>query len=142
MPATVFNQGLQIQAQGAVNFAAMQSLVLLLWSGNVTPSPADNPSGTGGAYNETAFTGYSEIPMAPANWTYSGTAPYYATYPAAVFTSSAGSQNVYSYGYAVKQTSSGLWLLAERFVGALFPAHIVNVGDSVTVNFVLAFQSP
>lgn len=145
MPATVFNQGLQMQAAGAGAFCARNDLVILLWSANVTPAASDNPSGTTNAYygaSTSLFTGYANISINPANWVFTGTAPYYATYPLASFTSSAGSQNVYVYGYAVMQTTTGLWYLAERFVGTSYPAHIVNNGDVVGVNFEAIFQSP
>ena len=132
-------------AAGAGAFAVRNDLVFLLWSANVTPVASDNPSGTTNAYygaSTTLFTGYANVAINPANWVGSGTAPYYETYPTVTFTSSAGSQNVYCYGYAIMQTTTGLWYLAERFVGASYPAHIVNNGDFVQVNFQGIFQSP
>ena len=142
MSAVIYNQGFNLIAQMMASQSAPQTLKLLLWGGNFTPAVGDNPSGVGTNYTETlaSFTGYTSVTLTPASWTFTGSTTITASYAAQTFTSTAGAQNVNVYGYAVKQTTSGLWLFAERFSNG--PYNIVNLGDYVSVSLSLVFQSP
>jgi hypothetical protein len=125
MPGTIVNQGEAIMLEALISKTAPQSLVLRLFTNNVTPSIGD----TEGSYTEAAGNGYSAAPLTASSWTTSGTAPTQVQYPQVTFTFSGPVGNVY--GYYLTQGVSGKLVAAERFANG--PYNIQNDGDQIKV---------
>lgn len=112
----------------ALQYLLNRNLTVKLFENNKTPAETD----TEADYTEATFTGYAAKTLTYANWNFTPGAPSAATYNAAqTWTSSAGSQDKYAYGYFVVQAADGKLLWAERFSDG--PYHIVNNGDTVTL---------
>lgn len=106
------------------------NLKLRLFENNKVPADADVTAD----YTPASFIGYAEANIVSASWTITAGDPCLAVQPALVFTSTAGGQNKFVYGYyVVKATGELMW--AERFDDndPTAPYHIVNNGDTITV---------
>jgi hypothetical protein len=122
----VLSQGESLALQALVNKTAPQTLVLKLFTNNVTPASGD----TEATYTEMAGQGYASVSLTPASWSTSGAAPTVISFPQTTFTFTAGGPtNVY--GYFVIQTTSGKAIWSERFAGA--PFVIQNAGDQIVM---------
>jgi len=128
------NQGEQITLEALVGKTAGQNLKLKLFKSNTTPAEAD----TEATYTEADFTGYAEITLTAANWTYTAGAPGHVDYAQQTFTSSAGSQSQSVYGYYLTQVTSAKLVWVERFSDG--PYVIVNNGDAIKVTPVITLE--
>ena len=123
----VSKQGEQLMLEAISNKTAPQALVLCLFKNDVTPTDDFTEANVTVAN----FTGYADIPLTAASWTWTTGDPSYIAFAQQTFTSSAGSQNQPIYGYYVKQTTSGKYVWGERFADG--PYTIVNNGDAIKV---------
>jgi hypothetical protein len=127
MALVVPNVGEQIGLEALVGKTAGQNLILKLFKNNYTPVEATTASDLTVA----DFTGYSNITLTAASWTYTAGDPGTLAYAQQTFTSSAGSQSSAVYGYYLVQVTSGILVWAERFTDG--PYTIVNNGDTIKV---------
>jgi hypothetical protein len=128
--AVLFTQaGEQTALQNLVNSTAPQTLVLKLYTNNVTPTELDVASN----YTELSGYGYTSTTLIPGNFTFAQGSPTTATYPQITytFTGAAG----YIYGYFVVQQSSNTLMFANRFTNA--PIQISNNGDQIRVTLTI-----
>lgn len=84
---------------------------------------------------EATFTGYAAENLVAGTWVFTPGAPSDATYGDVVFTSTAGGQSQFIYGYYVTRRSDGKLLWAERSDDndPTAPYEIVNSGDTITI---------
>lgn len=125
MALLVPNAAEDLVLQAIVNKTAAQTLVLKLYTNNVTPAEGD----TEASYAEAGGSGYAAVTLTAASWTVTPGAPTAAEYPQVTFTFSGALGNVY--GYFVVQTTSGKLMWAERFPGA--PFNVQADGDQIKV---------
>jgi hypothetical protein len=128
MPIVITNNGELLALKALLNNTAGQNVYLRLYENDYTPVEASVTAD----FTEATFTGYAQKTLTGSDWTFTSGAPSDATGTAVqTFTSSAGSQDKYVYGYYYVQVTSGLCIAAERFSDG--PYHIVNNGDAVAV---------
>jgi hypothetical protein len=127
MTLVVPNVGEQIGLEALVGKTAGQNLILKLFKNNYTPVEGTIASDL----TVSDFTGYSNITLTAASWTYTAGDPGTLAYAQQTFTSSAGSQSSANYGYYLVQVTSGTLVWAERFTDG--PYTIVNNGDTIKV---------
>lgn len=108
-----------------VNKVAPETLVLRLYTNNITPAETD----VAATYTEAAGNGYASISLTGASWTVVEGAPSEASYAQQTFTFTGALGNVY--GYFQTRTTSGRIALAERFTDG--PYNIVNNGDQIKI---------
>lgn len=113
MPLVVPNNGEGDALDAFVGKALPSSLVLKLYSNNVTPAETDAAA----AYTECAISGYSAITLTPGSWTTTEGAPSETAYAQQTFTLTAGGD---VYGYYMTRSGGGRIALAERFTSAPF----------------------
>lgn len=127
MTLVLVNNGEGRLLNNFLNKVAPQDQTLILYKSNTTPAETD----TTATYTESTFTGYSSKSLTGSGWTVTEGAPTNAAFAQQTFTSSADQTAENAYGYAVKQTTSGILLWAERFTGA--PYVIQNNNDAIQV---------
>jgi hypothetical protein len=133
--AVVFTNAAEVIAlRNFLNNTAPQSLVLRLYSNNVTPNKLD----VVGDYTEVTGNGYSAVTLDPANFSFSSGDPSTATYPQVTYTFTGNAGNVY--GYFVTRASAGDLLFANRFANA--PISIANNGDEIRVTLSITLNNP
>jgi len=115
-----------------INQASPQSLVLKLFTNDVTPGETD----TEATYTEASGHGYAPATLTPGTWTVTTGFPSQAAYPAQTFTFTGPLGNVY--GYYLTQVSSGKLLVAERFQDA--PLVVANNGDEIRVSVAMTLD--
>jgi hypothetical protein len=103
------DQGENMALEMIVNKTAPQSLVLRLFSNNVTPGESD----TEATYTECSGSGYAAINLTGATW--GAAAAGSIAYAEQTFTFNAA---LTAYGYYITQVTSGKLLYAERFSDA------------------------
>ena len=110
--------------------SSTETLILKLYSNNVTPSVADATT----AYTELSTSnGYASIALSASNWNITnGT----ASYPQQTWTFTGAAGTVYGY-YLVSTTSNELYF-AEKFPDA--PYSILANGDSIKVTLSLTLN--
>lgn len=125
MSLVVPNAAEDVILQNILNKTAPQTLLLKLYTNNITPAETD----TEATYTEAVGFGYAAISLTPASWTITPGAPSNAAFPQQVFTFTGNLGNVY--GYFVVETTSGKIKWAERFTDG--PYNIVNNGDQIKI---------
>lgn len=123
MPLLFPTQGRNLALEMIVNKTAPQSLVLKLYTNNITPAVGD----TEATYTEAAGNGYASIALAGASWGVAAAGSIAFAQQTFTFTGALGDV----YGYFIIQTTSGKLVYAERFSGA--PYNIANNGDQIKV---------
>lgn len=98
---------------GFTGKTALSTLVLRLYSNNITPAETD----TAATYTEYGATGYSAIVLTAANWTTTEGAPSHTDYAQQTFTMTGAGD---AYGYYYTRNTGGRVAGAERFTGAPF----------------------
>lgn len=121
------NAGAQELARRALNYSATGDVKLKLYTSNTTLTE----STVIGDLTIASWTGYADITMTGASWTVTLADPASASYAKQTFTSTAGSQNVNNYGYAVTNSAGTILLWAETFSDG--PYNIANNGDKIEV---------
>ena len=101
-----------------LNVTAAQTLILRLYTNNVTPGEAS----VAATFTEATGFGYSAITLTPGTWTTTPGNPSTAAYPQQTFTFTGALGNVY--GYYITQMTSGFLMWAELFTDG--PYNIVN----------------
>lgn len=121
----------QAQVRILTQFLTEEDLDLKLFKNNHTPVDTD----TEADYVEADFIGYAAEPLVAGTWVITAGPPADGDYGDVVFTSTAGSQSQFVYGYYVVRRSDGFLLWAELFSDEdpTAPYEIVNVGDDITV---------
>lgn len=110
--------------------SSTETLVLKLYSNNVTPSESDTVS----SYTElVSSNGYTSKSLSASSWIVTGGTASYSRQTWS-FTGAAG--NVYGY-YLVSATSNELYF-AERFPDA--PYNVTSAGDSIKVTLNLTLN--
>lgn len=132
MAFVICNQGSLIALEALINKTAPQTIEMKLFENDYTPVQGSTEAN----FTEATFTGYAKKTLTGSGWTSTPGDPADVAPGAQTFTSSAGSQNKYVYGFYLVQATSGKLIGAERFSEAV---HIVNNGDNVVITF--DFQS-
>lgn len=133
--AVVFTDAAEVVAlKNYVNNTAPESLVLHLYSNNITPAKTD----VVGDYTEVSGNGYSSVTLNPASFTFSSGDPTTAAYPQVTFTFTGEAGNVY--GYYVTRASSGDLQFANKFSNA--PIYIANNGDEIRITLTITLNNP
>lgn len=133
--AIVFtNAGEAIALRNIVNNTPPETLVLKLYTNNLTPSKID----TATDYTELVGYGYSAVTLTTSSYVFTPGDPSTAAYPqiSIVFSGAAG--NIY--GYFVTQAVSGTLMFANRFSNA--PINIANNGDEIRISLTLQLNNP
>jgi hypothetical protein len=134
MTLLIPNGGEVIAINAFLNKTAGQDQTLILYQNNITPSETDVTA----TYTEATFTGYASKALTGANWTTTPGAPTQSVYAIQTYTSTADQTLQNIYGYMMKQTTSGLIMLAERFAAA--PYAITNNGDNIAITPQVTFD--
>lgn len=103
---------------------AMSTLVLRLFSNNITPAETD----TAATYTEYAAAGYAAKVLTAASWSTTEGAPSSTSYAAQVFTMTGAGD---AYGVYMTRNTGGRIALAERFSAA--PFSIPSGGGTITI---------
>lgn len=96
-----------------VNKTTPETLIMRLFTNNVTPAEAD----TAAVYTEASGSGYASKSLAGASWTITEGAPSQAAFAQQTYTLTGA---LTAYGYYYTRTTSGRVAGAERFTGAPF----------------------
>lgn len=103
---------------------ALSTLVLRLFSNNITPAETD----VAATYTEFAAAGYAAITLTAASWTTTEGAPSSTAYAQQTFTMTGAGD---AYGYYMTRQTGGRIALAERFTGA--PFSIPSGGGTIKI---------
>lgn len=128
MALLVPNNGEGDALDGFTGKTALSTLVLRLFSNNITPAETD----VAATYTEYAAPGYGSITLTAANWVTTEGAPSNTTYAQQTFTMSGAGD---AYGYYMTRNTGGRIALAERFSGA--PFSIPSGGGTIKVTPVI-----
>jgi hypothetical protein len=107
------NNGEGDALDGFTGKSALSTLVLRLYSNNITPAETD----TAATYTEYAATGYAAITLVAANWVTTEGAPGSTSYAQQTFTMTAAGD---AYGYYLTRNTGGRIAWSERFTAAPF----------------------
>lgn len=119
------HQAEEIALKALVNHTAGQTLVLRLFTNDVTPTDDT----VAGDLTEASGYGYSPITLTGGSWTYTAGDPGAVAYAQQTFTFTGALGNVYGYYYT--QTTSGVLVGAERFSDG--PYNIQQNGDTIKI---------
>ena len=127
MALVVPNEGeLQLLKQ-ALGAAAIETLVLKLYTNNYTPVAGSLAAN----FTEASGGGYASKNLTAGSWTYAGSNPTTASYPVQTFTfTGALTTNPTVYGYMIVGATSGKCYWAELLASAFTPA---NNGDNLQI---------
>tara|TARA_R110000782_G_scaffold29061_3_gene72545 strand:- start:85 stop:489 length:405 start_codon:yes stop_codon:yes gene_type:complete len=133
--AVVFTDAAEVIAlKNFVNNSAPESLVLRLYSNNITPNKLD----VVGDYTEVSGNGYSEVTLDPTQFSFNTGDPSSAAYPQITFLFTGNAGNVY--GYFVVRAVTGDLIFSNRFSNA--PISIANNGDEIRVTLSITLNNP
>lgn len=133
--AVVFTDAAEITAlKNFLNVSAPETLVLKLFSNNVTPSKLDEAAD----YTEVTGNGYTSVTLTPASFVFTPGDPGSAAFPQVTFAFSGAAGNVH--GYFVVGATSGTLAFANRFSNA--PINIANNGDEIRITLTITLNNP
>jgi hypothetical protein len=133
--AVVFTNAAELVAlKNFLNALTPESLVLKLYSNDVTPTSADVASD----YTEVSGNGYSATTLTPSSFTFTSGDPGSAAYPQVTFSFTGAAGNIY--GYFVVGATSGDLMFANRFSNA--PINIANNGDEIRITLTITLNNP
>ncbi len=123
----------QAEVLNLQRFLTDTDIDLRLYKNNHVPANTD----TEADYVEADFIGYAAELIVAGNWVFTPATPSTAVYGDVVFTSTAGSQSQFVYGYYVVRRSDSFLMWAEIFSDndPTAPYEIVNIGDDITIPF-------
>lgn len=126
MTLVVQNNGEGDALDAIVGKTLPSTLVLRLYSNNITPAETD----VAATYTEFALAGYSAIVLTASSWVTTEGAPSSTAYAQQTFTMTAGAGGD-AYGYYLTRNTGGRIFCAERFTGA--PFSIPSGGGTIKV---------
>jgi hypothetical protein len=133
--AVVFTNAAELTAlKNFLNNTAPETLVLKLYSNDVTPTSADISSD----YTEVSGNSYTAVTLTPENFTFTAGDPGAAAFPQVTFSFTGAAGNVH--GYFVVGATSGNLMFANRFSNA--PINIANNGDEIRITLTITLNNP
>jgi hypothetical protein len=133
--AVVFTNAAELTAlKNFLNNTAPETLVLKLYSNDVTPTNADISSD----YTEVSGNGYTAVTLTPENFIFTAGDPGAAAFPQVTFSFTGAAGNVH--GYFVVGATSGNLMFANRFSNA--PINIANNGDEIRITLTITLNNP
>jgi hypothetical protein len=133
--AVVFTNAAETVAlKNFLNIENAETLVLKLYSNDVTPAKTD----VAGGYTEVTGNGYSAKTLTPGNFVLTPGDPSTAAYPQQTFSFTGAAGNIY--GYFVVRATTGDLMFANRFSNA--PINIANNGDEIRITLTITLNNP
>lgn len=133
--AVVFTNAAETVAlKNFLNIEDAETLVLKLYSNDVTPAKTDVVAG----YTEVSGNGYSAKTLTPGNFVLTAGDPSTAAYPQQTFSFTGAAGNIY--GYFVVRATTGDLMFANRFSNA--PINIANNGDEIRITLTITLNNP